>query len=162
MEGLQGKQVPDRATGEPLWGDSGAESPPCSLTAGVRVRGALAGNGGKMAVTQQETRADNASRRKGRTTKHKVVKRARRGSAARKDGAEQLRQAADRRVSRISEKLADLLEGKALEGDLASTKVLFGLAERKKPMQERVKKRRGPGLAARWAAEPEWKGEQEN
>jgi hypothetical protein len=65
-------------------------------------------------------------------------------------------------VGRISEKLADLLTNKALAGDLASARVLFGLAERKKPMQEPVKKRRGPGLAARWAAEPEWKGEQEN
>ena len=114
-----------------------------------------------MAVTQQETRADNASRRKGRTTKHKVVKRARRGSAARKDGAEQLRQAADRRVSRISEQLADLLEGKALEGDLASTKVLFGLAERKQPIPAPVKRRRGRSPAERLSAEPQWQGDDE-
>jgi hypothetical protein len=64
-------------------------------------------------------------------------------------------------VGRNSEKLADLLTEKALNGDLASAKVLFGLAERKKPIQEPVKKRRGPGLAERWAAEPEWRGEGE-
>jgi hypothetical protein len=114
-----------------------------------------------MAVTQQEMRADNASKRKGKTTKHKAVNRASRGSAARKDGAEQLRQAADRRVSRISEKLADLLEGKALEGDLASTKVLFGLAERKKPIPAPVKRRRGLSPAQRLGAEPQWQGEEE-
>jgi hypothetical protein len=114
-----------------------------------------------MAVAEKKLGTEIASKRKGRTTKHKAVKRASRGSAARKDGAEQLRQAADRRVSRISEKLADLLEGKALEGDLASTKVLFGLAERKQPIPAPVKRRRGPSPAERLAAEPQWQGEEE-
>ena len=121
----------------------------------------LAGNDGKMAVAQLEMGSDNASRKTCSTTKHRGRERAN-GKTARKDGAERLRQAADRRVGRISEKLADLLTNKALAGDLASARVLFGLAERKKPMQEPEKKRRGAGLAARWAAEPEWKGEQEN
>jgi hypothetical protein len=114
-----------------------------------------------MAVTQHEMKADIASKKTGRTSKHKAVKRASRGSAARKDGAEQLRQAADKRVSRISEKLADLLEGKALEGDLASTKVLFGLAEHKQPIPAPVKRRRGLSPAERLAAEPQWQGEEE-
>ena len=121
----------------------------------------MAGNGGMMAATKQTLRTENASKTTGRTTKDKVVQRARRRSKSRKDGAEQMRRAADRRVGRISEKLADLLSNKALAGDLASARVLFGLAERKKPIQAPVKKRRGPSLAERWAAEPEWKGSRE-
>jgi hypothetical protein len=113
-----------------------------------------------MVVAQQEMRSNNASRKTGRTTKNRRRERTD-GKTSRKDGAERLRQAADKRVGRISEKLADLLTVKALAGDLACARVLFGLAERKKPMQEPVKKRRGPGLAARLAAEPEWKGEGE-
>jgi hypothetical protein len=114
-----------------------------------------------MAVGKQKLGTEIASRKTGRTSKHKAVQRASRGSAARKDGAEQLRQAADRRVSRISEKLADLLEGKALEGDLASTKVLFGLAERKQPIPAPVKRRRGRSPAERLSAEPQWQGDDE-
>lgn len=75
-----------------------------------------------------------------------------------KDGAERLRQAADKRVGRNSEELADLLTAKALKGDLASTRVLVALAANKKPLPERVKKRHGPSLAQRLAAEPQWKG----
>jgi hypothetical protein len=114
-----------------------------------------------MAVAQQELSSDNASRKTRRTTKNRRRERADR-KTSRKDGAERLRQAADKRVGRISEKLADMLTDKALAGDLACARVLFGLAERKKPIQEPVKKRRGPGLAARLAAEPAWQGEQEN
>lgn len=76
----------------------------------------------------------------------------------RRDGAERLRLAADKRVGRNSEKLADLLTEKALAGDLASAKVLVGLAEGKKPQPEIKKKRRGPSLAEQLAAEPQWRG----
>jgi len=128
----------------------------------MKVRGALAGNGGMMAATKQTLRTENASKTTSRTTKDKVVQRARRRSKSRKDGAEQMRRAADRRVGRISEQLADLLEGKALKGDLASAKVLFGLAERKKPIPEPVKKRRGLSPAERLAAQPQWQGKEED
>jgi hypothetical protein len=111
-----------------------------------------------MAVLQQKLSSDNASMTTGRTTRNRRRKRADE-KTSRKDGAERLHQAADKRMGRISEKMADLLSSKALAGDLACARVLFGLAERKKPIQELVKKRRGPGLAARLAAEPEWKGE---
>ena len=80
---------------------------------------------------------------------------------AHKDGAEKLRQAADRRVGWASEKLADLLEKKALEGNLSSLKVLVMLAERKKPRPEPVKKPRKARLAQRWESEPEWRVKQE-
>jgi hypothetical protein len=112
-----------------------------------------------MAVLQQKLSSDNASMTTGRTTRNRRRKRAD-GKTARKDGAERMRQAADKRMGRISEKMADLLSSKALAGDLACARVLFGLAERKKPMQEPGKRRRGPGLAERLAAEPEWKGEE--
>ena len=132
----------------------------CSFSANWKVRGALAGNGGKMAVIQQKLRTDNASGKTGRTTKRRAVERAGRGSRARKDGAERLRQAADRRVGRISEQLTEMLEKKALTGDLASARVLFGLAERKNPIPEPVKKRRGPSQADRWASEPQWQDDE--
>jgi VIT1/CCC1 family predicted Fe2+/Mn2+ transporter len=80
-----------------------------------------------------------------------------RGKTACKDGAERLRQAADKRVGWNSEELADLLTAKALKGDLASTRVLVTLAASKKPLPERVKKRHGLSLAQRLAAEPQWK-----
>jgi hypothetical protein len=118
-----------------------------------------------MAVTQQALKTDDASRKTDKAigkTKGggaaKTSKRVSGGKTARKDGVERLRKAADKRVGRISEKLADLLEGNALKGDLASTKVLVGLAERKKPMPEPKKRRRGPSLPDQLAQEPEWEG----
>jgi hypothetical protein len=104
-----------------------------------------------MAEGQQVSSTDKRKVKTGSTTNGK--KRERTG----KDGAEQLRRAADKRVGRNSEKLADLLTVKALEGDLASTRVLVGLAGSKKPRAERAKKRRGPSLAERLVAEPEWR-----
>jgi hypothetical protein len=72
-----------------------------------------------MAVTEQALKTDNASRKTGNTTKNEKRERAVRtrdgGKTARKGGAERLQEAADRRVGRNSEKLADLLE-EALEG----------------------------------------------
>ena len=119
------------------------------------------GNDGKMNEGQQELRTDDESRQTGGTTKSRTGQRASRNTTARKDGAERLRQEADKQVGQNSEELAALLTEKALAGDLASTKVLVGLAERKKPRPERKKKRRGPSLAEQWAAEPEWQGEEE-
>ena len=113
-----------------------------------------------MAVLQQKLSSDNASTITRRTTKNRRRKRAVEKTPS-KDGAEQMRQAADKRMGRISEKMADLLSSKALAGALACARVLFGLAERKKPIQDLVKKRRGPGLAARLAAEPPWQEEDE-
>jgi len=135
------------------------------LFRGREYRGALAGNGGKMAVTEQALKTDNASRKTGNTTKNEKRERAVRtrdgAKTAHKGGAERLQEAADRRVGRNSEKLADLLEVKALEGNLASMKVLVMLAERKKPRPVPVKKPRGPSLAQRLAAETPWREEEQ-
>jgi len=116
----------------------------------------LAGNDERMTAKKQELNAGNASRKTGSTTTNKKQQAAKTGGGKRahKDGAERLRQAADKRVGRASEKLADLLETKALEGNLASLKVLVMLAERKKPRPEPVKKPRRSNLAQRWAREP--------
>jgi hypothetical protein len=108
-----------------------------------------------MAEGQQVSSTDKRKVKTGSTTNGK-----KRGRAG-KDGAEQLKRAADKRVGRNSEVLADLLTKKALEGDLASARVLVGLAERKKPREKQVKKRRGPSLAERLVAEPEWQGPHE-
>jgi hypothetical protein len=121
-----------------------------------------AGNGGKMAQARKELSASNVEAKTGGTTGSEGGKRARREYASRKDGAERLRQAADRRVGRNSEKLADLLTARALEGNLASAKTLIGLAAAKKPIPERVKKQRGLSLAEKWANEPQWTGNLED
>jgi hypothetical protein len=125
------------------------------------VREVLAGNDGKMDEREQEKRTGDESRKTAGTTKSRTVERTSRGKTSGKDGAERLRQAADKRVGQNSEGLADLLTKKALGGDLASAKVLVGLAERKKPKPERKKTRRGPSLAQQLAAEPEWTGEED-
>jgi hypothetical protein len=109
------------------------------------------GSSDEKATTKASTKATtNASRN--RTRKKKSEGAAGDESACR-DGAERLRWAADRRLGRNSAKLADLLTKNALKGDLASTKVLLGLAEGKKPIPEK----KGPvrSLALRLAAEPQ-------
>jgi len=115
-----------------------------------------------MAVTEQKLKTGAATAKTRRTTKGKELKQASRVKTACKDGVEQLHQAADKQVYEISEKLAEMLKKKALKGDLASAKTLVGLAERKKPQPEPKKKRRGPSMAERLAAEPEWEGEEED
>jgi hypothetical protein len=114
-----------------------------------------------MAVAEQALKTDNASGITGNTTKKgkrdRAVRRRDGGTRARKGGAERLQEAADRRLGRNSERLANLLEVKALEGNLASMKVLVMLAERKKPRPEPVKKPRGPSLAERLAMERPWR-----
>jgi hypothetical protein len=61
-------------------------------------------------------------------------------------------------VARNSEKLADMLTDKALEGDLPSTKVLVALSEQSASCRKPVKKWRGLTLTQRLAAEPPWEG----
>lgn len=96
--------------------------------------------------------------------KKKKRVRASRAKAAAVDGAEQLRRAADRRVARKSEELVNMLTENALKGDLASARMLVGLAERKKPEPE--EEECGPSLmdqlVEQLAAEPQWEGEPED
>jgi hypothetical protein len=110
-----------------------------------------------MAEKQRKTSRKKASGKTGVATSEGPLEEAVREAAPDEDGAERLRQAADRRVGMNSEKLVDLLTQKALDGDLASTRVLVGLAEGKKPRAKPAKKRRGVSLAGQLEAEPEWK-----
>jgi hypothetical protein len=116
-----------------------------------------------MTAKEQMLKVEQASSKTGSTNLNKKQRAARTGGAKRtpKDGAERLRRAADKRVGRASEELADLLESKALEGNLNSLKVLVMLAERKRPRPEPVKKPRVPSYAQRLAAEPVWRKERE-
>jgi hypothetical protein len=126
-------------------------------------QGALARNGGMMAETQQEQKAVNTKKKISRSTKgkakagtSKTLAEPSRKSRSRVDGAEKLRQAADRLVGEHSEELADLLTRKAVKGDLASARVLVALAEHKKPLPEPAKKRRGRAAAILLSEESGW------
>lgn len=72
---------------------------------------------------------------------------------ARRDGAERLRQEADRVIKRNTRKLVGMLEEKALKGNMEGFKVLLSLAEKKAPPAEKPK---GPilTLGQRMAMEP--------
>lgn len=127
----------------------------------------MAGSGGKMAEIRQELRTKKLKRKTGGTTddaaREEVGRRQKRASkkkTAHTDGAERLRQAADRRVGRNANKLANLLTEKALAGSLADTKVLVALAERKKPAPKPERPRRPilPWTAAELEAQPQWEG----
>lgn len=84
-----------------------------------------------------------------------------RGKQAAEGGAESLMRAADRQVKRNCKKLSQLLVDKAMEGNIGSARLLFMLAERKKPREKPVKKSRWASLAMKWAAEPKWEGGEE-
>jgi hypothetical protein len=126
----------------------------------AKVHGAMVENGGTMAEPVKDLKTVKAKAKTRRATKGK--RRARRETPSHKDGAERLRQAADKRLNEISETLADLLKTKALEGDLASAKTLIGLAAAKKPIPEPVKKERPEfSYADKLAKEPQWVGKME-
>jgi len=126
------------------------------LFCGRKVRGAMARNGGTMAEPKQAQREDEARGKASGTTTNRKREGARREKAARMDGVERLRMAADRALGRNVKKLSDRLAQRAVDGNLASLRVLVMLAEGKKPRPEPVKKPRGPSRAQRLASEPEW------
>lgn len=119
----------------------------------------MAGNGGTMADAERELNADNAVSPTSKKNKKKDGES--RVKAGRGDGVERLRRAADKVVGQNSEQLANLMIGKALEGELAYTKALVGMAERKRPRPTPVKKPRRPSAAIRLEAEKPWRGEDE-
>jgi len=75
------------------------------------------------------------------------------------EGTERLRKAAAAAVSQKWAELSRVLLEKAEAGHLGRFKLLITLAERIKPREKPVKKRRGPTQAQRLALEPAWKGE---
>jgi hypothetical protein len=104
-----------------------------------------------MAQTMQVLEVDDASSitRKGRGKKAER-------KPPLKSGTERLRRLADRQLLRNSKKLADVLTQQALKGDLASTRVLVGLAERMR--QEVDTKHPLRSLALELANAPQWEG----
>jgi len=104
------------------------------------------------------TRGGTAGSSAARTATNKASEGTRQGETAATDGAEELKQAVDKEVGRKSKKLAKVLMDKAMEGDLASAKLLVTLAESKRPIKEVAQKPTGPTLAQRLAAEPPWTG----
>jgi hypothetical protein len=116
--------------------------------------GELAGNGGTMAEARM-LKTDEAKEKSSNITSKRRKERSSRESRAQVDGAEKLRQAADRRVGQHSKKIADLLVANALKGDLPSAKMLVALAEHKKPRPEPRNPLWLRGIA-QLAAEPEW------
>jgi hypothetical protein len=81
---------------------------------------------------------------------------------ARRDGAERLRQEADKVVYKITKKLAKLLEEKALAGNMTGIKTLVSLSDKKKALPEKARKERSPEDAAAeviaYALGPQWDG----
>lgn len=113
----------------------------------------MAGNGGKMAELGRKSSRETT---KGKTSTKNTGKRARRGKAKRKAGAERLRLAVDKRLGQNSETLADMLRDQAMGGNVATTRAMVEIAEHKKAQPEPVKKKRGRSLAELLATEPEW------
>jgi hypothetical protein len=103
--------------------------------------------------------AGKANRKASSTTKTKGRAPASGEETAVADGTELLRRAADRRLFKDWEELAGVIAGKALKGDLASAKMLVGLAEGKKPDPEPAEEPCGPSLAEMLAADPQWEDE---
>ena len=77
-----------------------------------------------------------------------------------KNGAELLKQAADRELVKIAEQVAVQLKEKALDGDVTSVKTLVGFSEERK-LTEKPKRRRGLTLAQQLASAPQWEGPME-
>ncbi len=70
-----------------------------------------------------------------------------------------LRKEAAKQVKKKGGELVKVLMDKALEGNVASAKMVVELAETKPGEEQKPKKRRrGLSTAQRWALEPEWVG----
>ena len=152
---------------------------PRALFCGREVRGALAGNDGKMAVLKQELKKRQASGKAGNAPSGKPVSRKgckgmkrTKGKAQPKgaeeqrsveeecaDGKEVLRRAAHRAVARESTAIADQLAKQAVGGDPASTKLLVVLMD-----GALLGSKKDAGVEA-WLrgleTEPEWDGDPE-
>ncbi len=75
------------------------------------------------------------------------------------NGLERLEKAADQRLGRDSEALADLLLGQAKEGKVGSVRLLVTLAEhrlKRKPQEKKKKKPEGPTWDELLNSEPKW------
>jgi hypothetical protein len=116
--------------------------------------GAVAGAGaGKPGKEPESGKTENPSNAAAEPEKKEPEKK------ERGNGLKKLQKAADQRLGRDSEALADLLLEKAKEGKVESARLLVTLAEHKKgrrPQEKKKKKRTGPSFAELLASEPEW------
>ena len=157
----------------------------CSFSAGARVRGALAGNGGMMAVAKNEkmgkeqtgskrtcprkkgtesTTGSDTGSRAGSATENETTAKPEEDAKPKKrvrgNGAVLLKEAADKLLLKNFDELAGLVLKNAKEGRTDSTKLLVSLSEGNMPSKvpEKKRRRRGPYQADMLAQEPEWKG----
>jgi hypothetical protein len=75
-----------------------------------------------------------------------------------KDGAEKLKQAADKALLEITDEAVSELKVKAKKGDVVCVKTLLSFSERKKPREKPKKRRRGKSLAEQLGNERQWEG----
>jgi hypothetical protein len=75
-----------------------------------------------------------------------------------KNGADLMKQAADRELVKIAEKVAVQLKEKALHGDVTSVKTLVGFSEQRKSAEKPKKSRRNLAFIRQLALEPQWEG----
>jgi hypothetical protein len=118
----------------------------------------VAGNGGTMAEIRQVRNDRKKAAKQTGSGANAAAKAA--SPDAETNGAERLKRAADRLLEQKCEELSGLICEKAEKGSLGHMKLLYTLAEKKKPREKPVKKPRRMTLAMRLAAEPEWDREQ--
>ena len=79
-----------------------------------------------------------------------------------KDGAEMLKQAADKALVEITDEAVSNMKEKAKKGDVDYVKTLLSFSERKKPRETAQKRRRGKSLAEQLRDERQWEGPMED
>jgi hypothetical protein len=93
--------------------------------------------------------------RRRREEKKRAAERKRDGRAGRNLAG--LKREAAKQVKKNSEKLAEVLMGRALKGHVASAKLVVQLAEQKKTDAEpKIRRRREPSMARWLALQPQW------
>ncbi|HEV2485443.1 MAG TPA: hypothetical protein VGT08_07920 [Terracidiphilus sp.] len=105
--------------------------------------GAVAANGGMMGNAKQ-----------GLTKRKKT-------SSKTRDGGEQLRTAVEKLVAEQSEKIAQALIDKTIEGNMTGARLLVDLSGAKSPQTKPPKKRRGLTTAQRLAMDKPWEGQED-
>jgi hypothetical protein len=89
--------------------------------------------------------------------KQKLTERKKTSSKTR-DGGGQLRTAVEKLVAEQSEKIAQALIDKTIEGNMTGARLLVDLSGAKSPQIKPPKKRRGPTTAQRLATDKPWEG----
>jgi len=116
----------------------------------------VAGSGAGEAVKEQEVEKTEGPAVAAAEPEKKEPEKRERGN-----GLKRLQRAADRRLGRASEGLADLLLDKAKAGKVDSTRLLVSLAEGKKERKPQEKKKNKRSMGSRQVellcSEPEWK-----